>query len=58
MIHYYYYDSVSREVFYNILIDFGIPVKLERLIKICLNEPIAESGNASTCLTCFLLGIV
>jgi len=32
------YDSVRREVLYNILIDFGIPMKLERLIKMFLNE--------------------
>jgi hypothetical protein len=27
------YDSVMREVLYSILIEFGIPVKLVRLIK-------------------------
>ena len=27
------YDSVRREVLYNILIEFGIPMKLIRLIK-------------------------
>jgi hypothetical protein len=32
------YDSVRREVLYNILIEYGIPMKLARLIKMCLNE--------------------
>jgi hypothetical protein len=32
------YDSVRMEVLYNILIEFGIPMKLLRLIKMCLNE--------------------
>ena len=32
------YDSVRREVLYNIFIKFDIPVKLVRLIKMCLNE--------------------
>ena len=32
------YISVRRVVLYNILIGFGIPLKLERLIKMCLNE--------------------
>ena len=32
------YDSVRREVLYNILIQFGIPMKLVGLIKMCLSE--------------------
>jgi hypothetical protein len=32
------YDSVRRKVLYNILIEFGIPLKLLRLIKMCLNK--------------------
>jgi hypothetical protein len=32
------YDSVSREILYNILIEFGVPMKLVRLIKVSLNE--------------------
>jgi hypothetical protein len=32
------YDSVGREVLYNIFIEFGILMKLVRLIKMCLTE--------------------
>jgi hypothetical protein len=32
------YDSLRREVLYDILIEFGFPMKLIRLIKMCLIE--------------------
>jgi hypothetical protein len=32
------YDLVRREVLYNILIEFGVPMKLVRPIKMCLNK--------------------
>jgi hypothetical protein len=32
------YNSMRREAFYNILIEFGVPTKLVRVIKMCLNE--------------------
>jgi hypothetical protein len=32
------YNSVRREVLYNILIHLEVPMKLVRLIKICINE--------------------
>jgi hypothetical protein len=37
------YDSVKREVLYNILLRFGIPKKLVRLIKMCLNETCSKA---------------
>ncbi|KAJ4436836.1 hypothetical protein ANN_16968 [Periplaneta americana] len=41
------YDSVKREVLYDILIEFGIPKKLVRLIKMCLMKHTAESVQPS-----------
>jgi len=32
------YDSVRREDLYKIIIEFGIPMNLLRLIKMCLTE--------------------
>ena len=32
------YDSVRREVLYNILIEFRIPKELVKLVKMCLTE--------------------
>jgi hypothetical protein len=32
------YDSVTREILYNILIEFAVPMKLVSLIRMCLNE--------------------
>jgi hypothetical protein len=44
------YDSVRREALYNILIEFGIPKKPIRLIKMCLTETynrVREGKNLS-----------
>jgi len=35
-----YCDSVRKDVFYDIIIEFGIPMELVRLIKMCLNETV------------------
>jgi hypothetical protein len=40
-------DSLRRKVLYNILIEFGISMKLLRLIKMCLNEK-CSSHRSST----------
>jgi hypothetical protein len=32
------YDSLRKEISYNILIEFGVPMKLVRSIKMSLNE--------------------
>ena len=52
------YDSVRREVLYNILTEFGILEKLIRLIKMCLTETYSRVRVGKNLLTCFLLGMV
>jgi hypothetical protein len=39
------YDSVRKEVLCKILVEFGIPIKLVRLIKMCLNETYTTVRN-------------
>jgi hypothetical protein len=45
------YDSVRREVLYNILIEFRIPKKLVGLIKMCLNETYSRVRIGKICPT-------
>ena len=52
------YDSVRMEALCNILIEFDIPIKLLRLIKISLIETYSESEQAHICLTGFLIRMV
>jgi hypothetical protein len=37
------YGSIKREVLYCVLLEFGIPKNLVRLIKMCLNETCRKS---------------
>ena len=39
------YDSIRREVLHNILIEFGIPMKLLGLIKMCLTNVQQSPGR-------------
>ena len=51
------YDSVRREVLNNIRIEFGITMKLVKLIKFCLNETDSRVQVGKN-LRCFLLRMV
>jgi hypothetical protein len=53
------YDSVTKEVLYNILIELGIPMKLERIIKILMIAVYSRNRLGKYCLkSCFLLRTV
>ena len=52
------YDSVRRAVLYKILIVFGIPKKLVRLIKVSLTETYSRFRVGKNYLTGSLLGTV
>jgi hypothetical protein len=52
------YDSARRELLYNILIKFGIPMKLVWLIKVCLNETHSKSIKINIYLKVFLSKVV
>jgi len=49
------YDSFRREVLYSILIKFGIPMKLIRLIKMCLNETYSRVRVGKNLFDSFLI---
>jgi len=51
------YDSVRREVLYKILIEFGIPRNLVRLITMSLTETYSRVRVGENCLTGSLLGM-
>jgi hypothetical protein len=43
------YDTVGIDVLYNNLLEFGVPINLVRLIKMCLNETYIEVHIGDKC---------
>jgi hypothetical protein len=52
------YYSVRREELYNILVAFGVPMELVRLIKMCLNETYSKVHIGRHLLIIFLCRMV
>jgi hypothetical protein len=48
------YDSIKRDVLYNILLEFVISKKLVRLIKLCLSETYSKVRKGKLCQMNFL----
>jgi hypothetical protein len=49
------YNSVNRVVLYNILLEFGNPKKLVRLIKMCVNQAYSKVGVGKVLSGTFLI---
>jgi Reverse transcriptase (RNA-dependent DNA polymerase). len=52
------YDSVRWEVLYSIVIEFGVPMKLVRLMKVCLNKTYCRVRVGKHLSDLLLLGMV
>jgi hypothetical protein len=52
------YDSVMTEVLYNNFLEFSILMKIDRQIKMCLNETYSRVWVGRICLTWYLLKMV
>jgi hypothetical protein len=48
------YDSVKRQVLYNILLECGVPKKLVRQMKMCLNETYSKDHIGKFCWINFI----
>jgi hypothetical protein len=47
-------DSVKREILYNIVTEFSVPMKLLRLIKMCLKKHGVKSAYVNICQRVFV----